>query len=173
MLTAHVTSSVGWLGALGGFFVLAVAGLASEDPQTVRAAYPAMDLIARFVIVPLALASVLTGLVQALGTPWGLFRHYWVLIKFVVTVVAALVLLQKLGLISSLADAATATSLSSTDLREDRMSLVIHAGGGLLVLLVPTVLSIFKPRGMTRYGRRNQATSRELREGEAAPLSRV
>jgi hypothetical protein len=41
-----------------------------------RAAYLAMDLTSRFVIVPLARASLLTGLAQALGTPWGLFRHY-------------------------------------------------------------------------------------------------
>ena len=41
-----------------------------------RGAYLAMDLIGWFVIVPLSLASLLTGLVQALGTTWGLFRHY-------------------------------------------------------------------------------------------------
>jgi len=33
---------------------------------------------------------------------------------------------------------------------------VVHAGGGLLVLLVPMILSVYKPRGMTRYGRRKQ-----------------
>jgi hypothetical protein len=155
-LTAHVASSVGWLGAVAGFLALAIAGVTSRDAQTVRAVYPAMDLMARFVIVPLALASLVTGLVQSLGTPWGLFRHYWVLIKFIITVVAAAVLLQKLGLISYLADVATETTVASGDLREERMSLVVHAGGGLLVLLVPTVLSIYKPRGLTRYGRRKQ-----------------
>jgi hypothetical protein len=46
--------------------------------------------------------------------------------------------------------------LSSADLREARISLVAHAGGGLLVLLVPATLSVYKPRGMTRYGRRKQ-----------------
>jgi hypothetical protein len=156
MLTAHVTASVGWLGSVAAFLALAVVGVTSQDARTVQAAYPAMDVVARFVIVPLAVASLLTGLVQALGTAWGLFRHYWVLIKFVITVVAAAVLLQKLGLISDLADAATQRTLSSADLRQDRLSLVVHAGGGLLALLVPTVLSIFKPRGLTRYGRRKQ-----------------
>ena len=46
-----------------------------------------------FVIVPLAIASLLTGVVQALATPWGLFRHYWVVIKLFLTVFATLVLL--------------------------------------------------------------------------------
>lgn len=77
VLTAHLTSSVGWLGAIAAFLALAVAGLTSQDEQTVRAAYLAMELTAWFVTVPLALASLLSGLIQALGTPWGMFRHYW------------------------------------------------------------------------------------------------
>ncbi len=155
-LTAHVTSSVGWLGAVVGFLALSVTGLTSRDGQLVRGSYLAMDVTARFVIVPLAIAALVTGLVQALGTPWGLFRHYWVLIKFLVTIVATVVLLQQLEPISYLADVAAETSLSRTDLRQARTSLVVHAGGGLLVLLVPTTLSVYKPPGLTRYGRRKQ-----------------
>ncbi len=155
-LTAHVTSSVGWLGAVVAFLALAVTGLTSQDAQMVRAAYLAMELIAWFVIVPLALASLLTGLVQALGTRWGLFRHYWVLMKLLITVVAIIVLLLQMEPISYLADAAAETRLSSSALREARISLVAHAGGGLMVLLVPMILSVYKPRGMTRYGQRKQ-----------------
>ncbi|HEX2064818.1 MAG TPA: hypothetical protein VHE80_10405 [Acidimicrobiales bacterium] len=155
-LTAHVTSSVGWLGAVGCFLALAVAGLTSRDPQVVRASYLAMDVTARFVIVPLALAALATGLVQSLGTTWGLFRHYWVLIKFLVTIVATVVLLQQLEPITYVAGVAAETTLSRADLHQARTSLVAHAGGGLLVLLVPTTLSVYKPRGLTRYGQRKQ-----------------
>ncbi len=155
-LTAHVTSSVGWLGAVAAFLVLAVSGLTSQDAQMVRAAYLAMELIAWFVIVPLALASLLTGLVMSLGTPWGLFQNYWVLFKLLITVVATIVLLLQMESISYIAGVAAETTLSSADLREARISLVVHAGGGLLVLLVPMILSVYKPRGMTRYGRRKQ-----------------
>ena len=73
-LTAHVTSSVGWLGAVAGFMAVSIAGLTSQDAQVVRAAYLAMELTSWFVIVPLAVAALLTGIVQSLGTPWGLFR---------------------------------------------------------------------------------------------------
>lgn len=152
MLTAHVTSSVGLLGAVAGFLVLAIAGLTSQDAQIVHAAYPAMDLIARFVIVPLAFAALLIGLVQSLGTKWGLFRHYWVLAKLVLTALATIVLLLQMQLIGYMADVAADTTLSGSYLREARMTLVAHAGGGLLVLLVPMALSVYKPRGRTRYG---------------------
>jgi hypothetical protein len=94
-LTLHVTSSVGLLGAIAAFLALAVTGVTNPDEQMVRAAYLAMSLIARFVVVPLAFASLLTGLIQSLGTAWGLFRHYWVLVKLLFTIFGAIVLLLK------------------------------------------------------------------------------
>ena len=155
-LTAHVTSSVGWLGAVAGFLALAVAGLTSQDAQMVRAAYRAMDLTGWFVIVPLSLASLLTGLVQALGTTWGLFRHYWVLLKFLINILATFLLLLHMRPTTYLAGVAAETTLSSADLRGLRIQLVADAGAALLALLVATTLSVYKPRGMTPYGRRKQ-----------------
>ena len=155
-LTAHVTSSVGLLGSIAAFLALAVAGLTSQDVPTVCAAYLAMELIARFVIVPLAFASLLTGLIQSLGTPWGLFRYYWVAVKLVLTVFAASVLLAKMELIGYAARLAAEMTLSRSDLRAAGIQLAVHAAGGLLLLLVPAVLSVYKPQGMTRCGRREQ-----------------
>src|SRR3712207_3523071 len=81
MLTAHVTASVGWVGAVGVFLTLAILGLTSQDAQTVRGVSLVMEPAARVVLVPLAFAALLTGIVQSLGPPWGLFRHYWVVFK--------------------------------------------------------------------------------------------
>ncbi|HEX9754488.1 MAG TPA: hypothetical protein VGA42_02215 [Gemmatimonadales bacterium] len=160
-LTAHVTSSVGWLGAVAGFLALAVAGLTSQDAQTVRAAYIAMELTGWFVLVPLALASLLTGLVQSLGTTWGLFRHYWVLFKLLINVFATIVLLMYMQTLSYLAGVAAETTLSSDDLGMLRSpSPVLHAALALLVLLVATVLAVYKPRGMTPYGQRKEREQR-------------
>ncbi len=153
-LTAHVLASVGWIGSVAVFLALALAGLTSGDEATARGVYVAMDLAATAVIVPLAVAALVTGLVQSFGTHWGLVRHYWVIVKLVVTVVALVVLLLQLGSIGRLGDAAAAGTLGTSDLREARTSLVVHSGGGLLVLLLPMVLSVYKPRGTTRYGRR-------------------
>jgi hypothetical protein len=155
-LTAHVASSVGWLGAVVAYLVLAVAGLTSRDAQTVRAAYLAMELVGWLVLVPLSLAALLTGLVQSLGTEWGLFRHYWVLVKFVLTVGATTVLLLHMPAVSRMAGVAAETPLAGPDFRELRVQLVVHAGGGLVVLLTATSLSVFKPWGRTPYGRRVQ-----------------
>ena len=161
-LTAHVTASVGWLGAVVGFLVLAVVGLTSQDAQMVRAAYLAMELTGWFVIVPLSFASLLTGLVQSLGTKWGLFRHYWVLAKLLINVFANIVLLIYIPTLSYLGGVARETTSSSVDLGGLRNpSPVLHAGAALLLLLVAAVLGVYKPRGLTRYGWRKQQEQRK------------
>lgn len=168
-LTAHVTTSVGWLGAVAGFLALAVAGLTSRDTLLVRAAYLAMELIAWFVIVPLSLASLLTGLVSSLGTTWGLFRHYWVLIKLLITVLSTIILLVHMQPVSYLAGVAADMTMSGADLRP-RIQMVVIGGASLVVLFVTTALSVYKPRGLTRYGWRKQQAQRMVSPAEnAAP----
>lgn len=151
-LALHVTSSVGLLGSIAAFLALAIAGLISADDQVLRSAYPAMQLIAHFVVVPLAIAALLTGLIQSLGTAWGLLQHYWVVVKLLLTAFATTILLIKLSLISETAQLATQTILPRADLHAAGLQLVVHAAGGLCVLLLPMVLSIYKPQGLTRYG---------------------
>jgi hypothetical protein len=155
-LTTHVTSSVGWIGAVAGFLALAVAGLTSPDAQIVRAAYLAMHLTTWFVIVPLSMAALLTGIVQSLGTTWGLFRHYWIVTKLLLTVLATILLLVHTQPIDRVAAVAAQTTLAIGDLRHLRLQLVGDACAALFVLFVTTALSVYKPWGMTSYGLRKQ-----------------
>ena len=154
-LVVHVTSSVGLLGAIAAFLALSIAGLIAQDASTIRVVYPAMQMIARLMIVPLAAATLLTGLIQSLGTPWGLFRYYWVLVKLLLTIFATTVLLLKIEIIDHAARLASETALSSS-LRVVGIQLVVHAAGSLLLLIAPVALSIYKPPGLTRYGWRKQ-----------------
>jgi hypothetical protein len=151
-LTAHVAASVGWVGALAVFLAHALASVMSESELVVRAAAIAMGLTAWLVIMPLSVASLITGLVQALGTAWGLFRHYWILFKLALTAVATGVLLLKMQPIGHLAEAAAQANFVGTELIGLRTSLTVHAAGGLVALLAALVLAIYKPAGMTREG---------------------
>jgi hypothetical protein len=108
------------------------------------------------VIVPLTFASLLTGLIVALGTPWGLFRHYWVLVKFMLTILATVLLLLHTQPISRVATAARAGLVSGPDLHALQIQLVGDAGAALLALLVNVTLSIYKPQGLTSYGLRKR-----------------
>jgi hypothetical protein len=155
-LVAHVVSSVGWLGSVASFLALALAGLSNADTSVVRAAYLSMDLTTTYVIIPFCFASLLTGILSSLGTPWGLFRHYWVVVKLVLTIVATLLLLVHSRPIAYLAQVATTATMSGADHRQLRVQLVFDAAAALLLLLVNTALALYKPRGVTRYGWRKQ-----------------
>jgi hypothetical protein len=147
VLTTHVSSSVGWFGAVSAFLALSIAGLTRQDAQLVGAADVGMVWIGWSVLVPLSFASLLTGLLQSLGTEWGVFRHYWVLAKLLMNVFANVVLLmfmQSLG--------------SASYVHSDAPP--VHAVVALLLLLVATVLSVYKPRGVTPYGWRKQRERR-------------
>jgi uncharacterized membrane protein len=159
-LTAHVAFSVGWLGAIAGFLALAVVGLTSDDVDTVRGVYLVMEPAAWLVLVPLAFASLLTGLVQALGTTWGLFRHYWVVFKLLINVAATIVLLLYMGTFRSMADVAADPSADLGAVRN--ASPLLHAALALLLLLVATTLAVYKPRGMTPYGQRKHHEQRPV-----------
>ena len=152
VLAVHLTGSLGWVGAVVAYIALGVAA-ASQDAQTARAAWIAMELTGWVVIVPLAVAALVSGLAISLGTPWGLFRHYWVVISLALTLLATVILLLHMPSVSAsarIARAAEATQL--TRLGGD----LGHAVGGLLVLLAITVLNVYKPRGLTPYGWRKQ-----------------
>ena len=152
VLTAHVATSVGWLGAVAAFLALAIAGLTNWQVQMMRAAYLAMELTATWVIVPLCLASLLTGIVSSLGTRWGLIRQYWVLLKFLITLLSTLLLLMHMPPIHFMAGMAADTMVSSAEPHALRIQLVIQAAAALISLVVATTLAVYKPKGITPYG---------------------
>lgn len=168
-LATHLTISVGWIGAVIGYLALDVTVATSGDPSVVRAAWIAMGRIAAWAIVPLAVASLLTGLVMALGTKWGLFRRWWVLISFLLTLGATGVLLSEARVISESA-AMAADPTTSTDQLFAIASTLPHSVGGLVVLLAVQVLNVYKPQGLTPYGWRKVQEERRRDEQRRAAV---
>ena len=159
VLTLHIITSVGWIGAVAAYLVLGVSAVTSQDVQRVRAAWLAMEVTGWFAIVPLAVAALLTGLVMSLGTKWGLFRHYWVVISLVLTMLSTVILLLHMPTVSVLADVAQeATGADLAALGGD----LFHPGVGLLVLLAVAGLNVYKPQGLTPYGWRKQHEERRV-----------
>jgi hypothetical protein len=152
MLTAHVVLALGWFGAVLSFLALGIFGLAAHDAGKAHAAYVAMDLTGWFVIVPLAFTALTTGLIQGLGTPWGLVRHYWTLMKLLITALCTVLLLVHMRPTARLAAAPMDTLLLAADLQTMRLQLVVDAALALGALAVAAVLAIYKPAGATREG---------------------
>lgn len=169
VLAVHVLSSVGWFGAVGAFLALALAGLLSDDRQLMAAVYVAARLVTWWVIIPLGFLALVSGVVQSLGSQWGLVRHYWVLVKLVLTTGSIAVLLLHLRGIDSAADhwISAAPGRGADELDAIRLQLVVESAAALVVLVIATLLSILKPRGQTPFGAR-----RQRREADVAARQR-
>ena len=154
-LAVHLAVSVGWIGAVAAYLALDLTAASSADAAMLRAAYLGMGLIADSVIVPMALASLVTGLIVSLGTKWGLVRHWWVLVSLALTVFATIVLMVETGTIASSAGVAADAAATDAELRGLGNTLV-HSIGGSLIMLVVLVLNVYKPPGLTPYGWRKQ-----------------
>jgi hypothetical protein len=155
-LTAHVASSVGWFGSVVVFLTLAIVGLTSADATTVRAVYLAADPITSFVIVPFAFASLVTGLISSFASPWGLLRHWWVVFKLALNMLATTVLVLYTQTVAHFATLARSDS-SLEALRTP--SFVLHSGGALVILVAATVLGVYKPKALTPYGQRKRSAA--------------
>ena len=157
-LATHVTASVGWVGAVLVFLALAAIGLSSQDERTVRGAYLVMSPAAWFVLVPIAHAALASGIVLSLGTPWGLFRHYWVVLKLALTLFATVILMVYMNTFRQIAGVAADPVVELGLVRNP--SPLVHAILALIVLLAATALGIYKPFGMTPYGHRRHSAQR-------------
>jgi hypothetical protein len=157
-LTTHLTFSVGWIGAVCVFVALATVGLRSADAQTVRGVYLVMEHAAWLALLPLAIGTFLTGIIMSVATAWGLFRHYWVVFKLVITVFATIVLLIYMQTFRYMAAVASDPNIDLNAVRNP--SPLVHAILALIVLITASVLGIYKPRAVTPYGRRKQLEGR-------------
>lgn len=154
-LAAHLTVSVGWIGAVIAYLGLGLSSVVTDEAETIRSAWIGMEITGWYVIVPLSAASLVTGLLMALGTKWGLFHHYWVIFSLVLTILASAVLLLHMPDVSLVADGARgASDASLQELGGD----LLHPSLGLVVLVVVQVLNIYKPQGVTPHGRRKART---------------
>ena len=153
-LSLHIVLSVGWLGAVVAFLALALASF-SANAVLARAAYLMMDVVGRGALLPLSIGALMSGVVQSLGTKWGLLRHYWVVGKLVLTLfaTAALFVHQATAIAEGarLALDATAPLLQSGRLRELGIQLLADSGIALLVLLTITMIAVYKPWGVVGY----------------------
>jgi hypothetical protein len=161
---------VGWIGAVAAYLVIAITGLTTADDGLARAAYRIMELLGWWVIVPSSIAALASGLVQSIATDWKLTRYYWILSKLVLTVFATLVLLRHMQAVGSMAAIAADPLRTFTQAQTERLQLVVHPAGGLVVLLIITAISVFKPWGLTPFARRERAPRSAMVDSREEPV---
>lgn len=163
LLAAHVIVSVGWLGAAFAKLVLLMAVMTS-GPDIAAAAYVAATKVVNVVFPPLAIGTVVTGLLLSVGTKWRLLDHYWVATKLVLSVgviTTAVQLGSRLEQRPISASVGPGAADSVIGIASAPMTLLIALTvAHLLMLGAATVISVYKPWGRTWFGRRKAAQPR-------------
>jgi hypothetical protein len=154
LVTLHIVMSVGWLWLVGSLVALEAARLFHYNPAVKDDAATATAVIA-WVLIPVVFMSLASGLVLALFPPWGLMRHWWVLVKCgiaaALTIAGLLLLLPRIqGMAAGMGELAELRTL-------------IARSCALILLFVATGLSVMKPWGRTPRGRRLRRTGRNER----------
>ncbi|MFI0424431.1 hypothetical protein [Spongiactinospora sp. 9N601] len=167
VLLLHVVSSVGWLGLNLGVPALAIIGMTTGDPEVQHAVYRVLGLLGDLYLIPLSLTAFTTGVLLSLMTSWGLLRHYWVIAKFALTLIAVVLIPTSLLPGLHAAAEAVASAPPGTFAAVPRGG-VGQVGAGFVstaMYLTCAVLSIYKPWGRTAFGRRRLALSGAGRAG--------
>ncbi|MFD9629162.1 DUF2269 domain-containing protein [Streptomyces violascens] len=157
-LVAHVAVSVSWLGVTIGLLALGITAYTTDSAAMTEAAYRAMKVFGDWLVVPIALVTLGTGVVLSLGTRWGLARHRWVWIKFWLTLIT---LCLSAFLLRPEINSAVAAGVPDT-------SLVAAPVVSSSAYFFMTAISVLKPWGLTKRGRKYRAESRKV--VDAAPV---
>ncbi|ELS52993.1 hypothetical protein [Streptomyces viridochromogenes] len=167
-LVVHVTASASRLGLTLGLLALGITAATTGSAVTVEASVRAMKLFADWLLLPVAFLTLVSGLVPALGTRWGLARYRWVLVKFWMTLAtaAATVFALRPGVNSAVAAVAAGGPLP------DAGDVLFGPVVSLSAYVFMTVISVLKPWGPTRRGRRPRTASARPRVGDSAPTRR-
>ncbi|MGW5528309.1 DUF2269 domain-containing protein [Streptomyces xanthochromogenes] len=160
-MVAHVAVSVSWLGLTLGLLALGITAYTTDSPAMTDAAYRAMKVFGDWLVLPIALLTLVTGVVLSLGTRWGLARHRWVWIKFWLTLVT---LCLSAFLLRPEINGAVAAGVPDTSL----VAAPIVSSSAYFFM---TAISVLKPWGLTRRGRKHRAESRKT--VDAAPMGRT
>jgi hypothetical protein len=157
VLATHVLVAVGWFGVVVAKLVLEITAATTRDQEIPRAAYLFMEVFDRAIFPPAALGTLLTGITLSVGSAWGLFKHYWIVAKLVLTVAVIVTGVLFVGAwveqAIAAASAPAADAVSISDVGPSSLLLISAAVAHLLMLGAATVISVYKPWGRIRPDR--------------------
>ena len=157
LLVLHVVSGISWMGVDIALLALLLTARTTDDATLVFSALNAIRIIVPLAVPSLSLSILVTGVLLGLGTTWGLFRYWWVLVKLILSLIMTLLVfvslvpgvnqMALLDISITSADAMRASAGSVTT------GLMYPPVVSFLMLGTATVLSIFKPWRRTPWSR--------------------
>lgn len=161
-LTLHIGIGVGWLGVGLGMLTLSIVGMTTDRHEMRHHAYVLIETFDYALAIPSVFLTIITGAVVAFGTPWGLIKHRWVLTKLIIALSLPVLATFEGAWADILVER---TEDPTAEPGWTGVQLIAILTLFLLLLWTATILSVFKPGGRTRWGRREKPRRRENPQG--------
>lgn len=151
LVTIHLLFSAIMLGMSFVFLVLSIVAGTTNDEGVFKACYSIMHLLSKTTIRFSTIGTLVTGILLSVLTPWGLFKHYWIIVKEAVTFLT--ILIGPVGMYMWTLKAVTLTSsegmnaLLDQGFTIDSMQLWIGIILQIVSLVGLFIISVFKPWG--------------------------
>lgn len=156
LLSLHIASGGLWFGTALCSVALLLSFRSLNDSTGLYGINLARNLLGEFVIVPSAILSVITGAFLCAFTNWGFFKHSWVMVKQVTTLVLIVIGSIWLGPwtkeMTAISDVAKSQALQNLQYLRLQENVVLGGALQTLALLIIIVISTVKP-----WSRRNTA----------------
>lgn len=144
--TLHLIAVVMWLGGCLAMGLIAL--IPTDDPVSKLALLNVSELIDYAILIPGAVATVLTGAIYGIWSKWGFFRHTWLTVKWIVSIAIILIgtfffhpfSLEMIDILQSPAPDATATNILAVD-----AAILRWCGLQAIALMLLIPVSVFKP----------------------------
>lgn len=157
MLFVHIVTGVGWMGTDIALMILVFGALRSDDAERVAASYLATAYIGVLAVPVLAVAMTISGIILSLGSGLGLFKHWWVFVKLLISLVLCvlvwLALLPELTTLPDMVEMGASADQVRDRLGEATVGLLFPPVVSFTMMAVASLLSIFKPWGRTPWTR--------------------
>lgn len=149
LVVLHAIAGIGWMGVDIALLVLLMTVRTTDDATLVASGLNAIRMIVPIAVPPLSLCILITGVLLGLGTPWGLLRYWWVLVKLILssimTVLVFTSLVPGVNQIAVLDLGATSAGAVRASLGPLLTGLMFPPVVSFLMLGTATILSIYKP----------------------------
>jgi hypothetical protein len=160
----HVAVSAGWLGLVVAMLTLGISAATASHPTFVLACYAMMERIGGAVIPFFAVATLLTGIVLSVTTPWQLLQYWWIVVKLVLAVAVIVTSVALIGdWVQRAVAQAAASSRAADGVTAGLPAWLVVAGSAvhLLFLWAATTISVDKPWGKIKRWQRSAVHQRE------------
>ncbi|MFT9846944.1 hypothetical protein [Aneurinibacillus sp. REN35] len=158
VVAIHVLSVASWIGGTLGMLLLAFYLQHAANGEQLLYTLTSMEVIDENLLKYPALLTLLTGIMLSVWTQWGLVKHYWVIIKFeltVLTIMIGILFLNKwtAGLAIMIEDMGL-LALQDSQFQTTWISIIITSSFNLLCLTFMTFITYFKPFGKVKKYRK-------------------